>query len=178
MKWKSKLQMTGRKYSQNTSLTKGVHSECSRKSYKSTLKHEKHPSKHWAIGLNGSFIKEDIWVANKHMKRWPASLVIREAPIKTKLRYHFTPTGFIKNTDDIKCWWRLCNWSSHTRKVGVQSETITLEKQLWQFSIKLNIYLPEDPAVSLLFTAENGNIGFQKEKSCSRIFTEALFILD
>lgn len=104
--------MTKRKYSQNISLTKDVHWECSGKSYKSTLKREKHPNKDWAIGLNRSFIKEDIQVANKHMKRWPASLVIREAPIKTKLRYHFTPTGFIKNTDNIKCWWGLWNWSS------------------------------------------------------------------
>lgn len=152
-KWKTKQQTTGRKYSQHIYLTKDVHSECSRKSYKSTLKHEKHPNKDRAISLNRSFIKEDIQMANKHMKRWPASVVIREAPIKTKLRYHFTPTGFIKNTDNIKCWWELWNWSTHTPKVGVQSEIITWEKQFWQFSIKLNIYLPEDPAISLLFTA-------------------------
>lgn len=60
---------TGRKYSQHIHLTKDVYSERSRKSYKSTVKHEKHPNKDWAIGLNGSFIKEDIQVANKHMKR-------------------------------------------------------------------------------------------------------------
>ena len=51
-----------------------------------------------------------------------------------------------------------------TRKVGVQSETITLEKQFWQFSIKLNAYLAKDPAISLLFTAGKWKQGSKKQK--------------
>jgi hypothetical protein len=117
-------------------------------------------------------------MAEKHLKKYSTSLVIRDMQIKTTLRIHLTPVRMatMKNSCVSRCW-QGCEERGTLFHCWWDCKLVQpLWKSDWRFLRKLDIVLLEYPAIPLLGIYPE-DVPTGKKDTCSTMFIAALLII-
>nr|AAQ96247.1 LRRGT00034 [Rattus norvegicus] len=162
----------------NPTTDRGLISKIYKELKKLDRRETNNPIKKWGSELNKEFTAEECRMAEKHLKKCSTSLVIREMQIKITLRFHLTPVRMakIKNSGDSRCW-RGCGERRTLLHCWWGCRLVQpFWKSVRRFLRKLDIELPEDPAIPLLGIYPKDAPTYKKV-TCSTMFIAALFII-